>query len=224
MSQPRVGLIVVMLALASLVTTALLVMLILARTDRSHTVAESNPLFEQGLPLPPFTLTERSGAPMGTEQLSGRIWIADFIFTRCMGVCPRLTREMSHLHAALADHAARDDIRFVSITVDPEHDTPERLAAYADRFDADPQRWLFLTGERKTIWTLSRDGFKLPVADNPDDRMMPIIHTQNFILVDRRGRIRGYYDAMDPERLSRLRNDLDLLLREPAPADEAPGD
>jgi protein SCO1/2 len=99
------------------------------------------------------------------------------------------------------------EVRLVSFTVDPKHDTPEALAAYARQFEAVPGRWKFLTGERDALWTLAREGFRVGVADEEGTVDEPIAHSIRLILVDRRGVIRGYYDATDEAAVDRLLRD-----------------
>jgi protein SCO1 len=164
--------------------------------------------------LPDFSLTERSGRPVTLESLAGKVWINAFIFTYCPGPCPLITMSMEHLQEALPE---ADDLRLVTISVDPWRDTPERLSEYADRHGADPDRWLFLTGEAEAIYSLSVDGFKL-AAGKPDDADIdpghPIVHSTRLTLVDRQGRIRGYYDALDEAAVERLKADALRVLEE----------
>jgi cytochrome oxidase Cu insertion factor (SCO1/SenC/PrrC family) len=95
-------------------------------------------------------------------DLEGKLWITNFIFTNCPDVCPVMTAEMAQLQAELTDVL---ELRLVSITVDPEHDTPPVLSQYAQRFNADPARWLFLTGDKRAIYRLAKDGFRLGIVD-----------------------------------------------------------
>ena len=172
---------------------------------------------ESNLPVlaevPPFELIDRDGAVLGRDDLLGRPWINDFIFTRCAAICPRMTQEMARLADALENDV--DGLRFVSITVDPEHDTPEVLADWASRFGAGPN-WHFLTGERDDILTLARQGFLLGVDAAPTDGSAgpdPIVHSNRFVLVDAEARIRGYYDPFDPESVEKLLADVRSLPR-----------
>ena len=167
--------------------------------------------------LPPFALTNESGEPFGTSALRGKVWVADFIFTRCESICPMMTAQMKNLQTELSGDPAWEDLRLVSFSVDPEYDTPEVLAEYAADHGADESHWRFLTGTRAAIRDLSRRGFKLPVDDNPGDAAMPIVHSQQFVLVDRAGRIRGYYDSLDSERRAALVEDLAKVAAEPPP-------
>jgi cytochrome oxidase Cu insertion factor (SCO1/SenC/PrrC family) len=115
--------------------------------------------------VPDFALTNQHGQLVRRADLEGKIWIVSLIFTNCPEECPLMTAEMARLQSDLADMA---DVRLVSISVDPERDTPPILAQYADRFDADPQRWYFLTGDKRAIYRLAREGFRLGIVDPTD--------------------------------------------------------
>ena len=164
--------------------------------------------------LPPFALTDRAGESFGSAQLSDRIWVATFIFTRCTSTCPRQTARMQTLQASLAKHSLRDSLGLVSITVDPTFDTPAVLDAYATAHGADPARWHFLTGSRDEIWDLSKNGFRLDVREDPGTPEMPILHSTQMILVDTWGRIRGYYDGLSDTEFYRLERDIDAVAKE----------
>ena len=164
--------------------------------------------------LPEFVLIDQDSQPYGTDQLRGRPWIADFIFTHCPGRCPMLTREMARIQTDLRGKGW-DDVQLVSISVDPENDTPEVLAAYASKHGAQKGNWRFLTGQRDQIWSLGVDGFKLPIADTEDGFDGPILHSNKFVLADRQGRIRGYYDALEKPARAKLLRDLEIVRAEP---------
>jgi protein SCO1/2 len=159
--------------------------------------------------LPSFELVNQDAEPFGSAQLAGKIWIADFIFTTCPGPCPMISSRMSELQKPLE----KTDIHLVSFTVDPEKDTPEVLRAYAEKLNAQPKRWDFLTGSRPMIDALTRDGFKLAVSDGSDEGGMPV-HSTRVVLVDRHGVIRGYYDALAPDAVTKLLADANHLFRE----------
>src|SRR5438552_364519 len=112
--------------------------------------------------VPDFALLERSGQQVTKTDLLGKVWIASVIFTRCVEECPLVSSHMARLQDAFA---AEPDVRLVSITVDPAYDTPEVLTHYAQSFAAQPQRWLFLTGDKATIYRLVREGFRLGLLD-----------------------------------------------------------
>ena len=160
--------------------------------------------------LPAFELVERRQVPLRLEDLRGKVWVADFMYTSCVEVCPLQSAEMARLQAAFAGHG---DLRLVSISVDPERDTPAVLSDYADKFQADPGRWLFATGEPDAIARLAQEGFRLSAASFVQgDEDYTFIHSNRFVLVDRHGRIRGYYRSTDADDLVRLRRDLTILL------------
>ena len=159
--------------------------------------------------VPGFQLTNQNGQPFGSAQLSGKIWIADFIYTTCPGPCPMISSRMSELQKPLQ----KTDVHLVSFSVDPDKDTPEVLRGYADKLQAEPGRWDFATGAKSAIYKLSHDGFKLAVSDGRDAQGIPV-HSTRMVLVDRHGQIRGYYDATEPEAITKLLADTNHLLRE----------
>jgi protein SCO1/2 len=158
---------------------------------------------------PPFHLTNQDSRPFGSAQLAGKIWIADFIFTACPGPCPMISSRMSELQKPLKN----TDVHLISFTVDPEKDTPEVLRGYAEKLQAEPGRWDFLTGPKSAIYDVSSHGFKLAVADGTQENGTPV-HSTRIVLVDRRGVIRGYYDATAPDTVTKLLADTNHLLRE----------
>ena len=157
---------------------------------------------------PDFSFTERSGQTLSRKDLLGRVWIVDFIFTSCAGPCPQMSRHMQSLQTDLAD---LQSLRLVSFSVDPERDTPEVLSKYGERYGADQQRWLFLTGPMDRIYDIAIKGFKITVEAARENNQ--IIHDTRFILVDAEGAIRGYYDSASAEELQRLRQDASELVR-----------
>ena len=165
--------------------------------------------------VPVFELTEASGRPISRAELAGKLWIADFVFTSCAASCPKMTAEMARIQQGERDLA---DLRLVSFSVDPETDTPEVLRGYAARHQADPSRWLFVTGDPAKLRSLAIDGFHIPVGNgDPTQGDAPIIHSDRFVLVDRQAQIRGYYEATDGDALLKLRGDVRRLAQEPAP-------
>jgi protein SCO1 len=161
------------------------------------------------VPLPEFQLTDQRGEPFGLAKLRGKVWVADFIFTSCGVVCPKLTKRMAELQ-----HRTRnlgDAFHLVSFTVDPDNDTPERLAAYAREYRASPHRWTFLTGTLGDIETTVVKGFKTAMGkEEADPGIFSIFHGERFVLVDRKGAIRGYYEATD-EGLDQLVRDIGII-------------
>jgi len=162
--------------------------------------------------VPDFSLLERSGISINLSDLQGKIWIVNFIYTSCPDTCPLQSAEMAKLQGEL-DHEAT--FRLLSITIDPERDTLQVLSRYADRFGADPDRWLFLTGEKEDIYRLAQQGFHLsavPISNGERNDDTAFIHSSRFVLVDDKAQIRGYYISTDPDTLRRLRRDLKTLL------------
>lgn len=155
--------------------------------------------------VPDFQLTSQTGQSVDRHSLMGHVWVADFIFTTCPGPCPMMSSRMREVQTATA---ATPDVQLVSFTVDPAHDTPDALAAYAKHFLARPERWHFLTGPQSTLNHLGLDGFHLNAVDGSLD------HSTRFALVDRAARIRRYYSLTDDGFPKALLRDLDQLERE----------
>ena len=150
-----------------------------------------------------FELLASTGEAFNAEQMRGKVWVADFIFTSCNGLCPMMTDKMAELYRAFS---ADDRVHFVSLSVDPANDTPEVLAAYAARYEADTSRWHFLTGEGGKVHALATQTFKIGSLDEPLD------HSVRFILVDGEGAIRSYYLATESDDVDRLAEDISRLL------------
>lgn len=155
--------------------------------------------------LEPFALTSEKNKPFSSASLLGKVWVADFFFTSCPNPCPTMTRNMAGVAETLKDF---DDVAFVSISVDPDTDTPQVLASYGKKYGADPERWNFLTGPEEAIKTIAVEGFLVGSVDDP------IIHSPKFCLVDKRGRIRGYYTGTEDAEMDRLIADIHQLRKE----------
>ncbi len=160
--------------------------------------------------VPPFSLTERSGRVVGLGDLEGKVWVADFFYTTCPGPCPMLTSRLSELHRAAK---LLPNVAFVSISADPEKDTPEVLGKYAEKFGAD-ERWLFLTGTKDAVYGLANLGFKLGLSEDLANEREPVTHSTKLVLVDRNANVRGFYEGLTPEGASLLLSDMELLLKE----------
>jgi protein SCO1/2 len=160
--------------------------------------------------LPAFSLVAEDGKPFHKDDLLGRVWIADFVFTRCPDVCPRMTERLAAVQRALGDRAD-----LVSVSVDPAYDTPERLAAFAREHGADSPRWHFLTGDSRYVQEAVLRGFKIAFSRESED-IATLTHGVHVVLVDGRGRIRGYYDSNDADALERLQEDARRLAERPS--------
>lgn len=164
--------------------------------------------------LPAFHFVNQRGEPFGSEQLKGQVWIANFIFTRCPSICPKFTGELKKIQQRTVRDGGK--LQLVSFSVDPEFDTPEVLQAYAQKYEANPTRWTFLTGEPEQVKGTIVQGFKVALGrdeklgDNPEG----IFHGTHFVLVDGDLNIRGYYKSDDPSAVGRMVRDARLLIRE----------
>jgi len=165
------------------------------------------PELAQLYPVPDFTLTDQTDKTVTLQELKGKVWVADFIFTNCGGTCPIMTEKMRKLQQAVPA-----EIRMVSFTVDPARDTPKVLAAYAAEHGATRDRWLFLTGDKQSLYDLCVKGFKVPLDDQGGTPAEPITHSTRFVLVDKEGQIRGYYSGTEDPELMRLATDAKKLL------------
>jgi protein SCO1/2 len=178
--------------------------------------------------VPAFSLPAASGAPLDVESLRGSVWVADFIFTRCLEVCPLMTTRMKALERDLRGLPGGDAVRLVSFSVDPEHDTPEVLAEYAAKWQASPPHWTFVSGSSKEVERIVVTGFKLAVQKKPvagattakgtsagGEGSVPvdIVHANRFVLVDRTLTIRGYYDSEALPDMQALARDAARLAR-----------
>jgi len=143
-----------------------------------------------------FTLTNQLGQAVTLADLQGRVWVADIIFTRCAGPCPRMTQQMAELQKALP---ASSNARLISLTTDPVYDSPEILQRYGERYGAKAERWWFLTGAARQIADLAIDSLKLTAMEKqPEERENPadlFIHSTIFVLVDKQARLRGVFET-----------------------------
>lgn len=165
-----------------------------------------------------ITLQNQLGESVSLNSLRGKIVVADFFFTRCPSICPYLTRNMKGLQDALKikDVTKRADtsfVHFLSFSVDPERDTVAALKHYADRYGVNPDVWWLLTGPKKTIYDFALNEVKLGLQDGGtvDSNF---IHTEKFVVLDKKGIVRGYYNGLDTASLSKLAEDITLLMLE----------
>jgi protein SCO1/2 len=169
--------------------------------------------------VPAFSFVDQNGAAFGPQTLAGKPWVADFVFTRCPTICPRMTERLAALQPRLGHR-----VHLVSLSVDPAFDTPERLRAFAAAHGATSTRWHFLTGDTASVQRAVTDGFKITLArEGPEDDFLSIVHGVHVVLVDGEGQIRGYYDSTDPEALDRLVEDAARLGGSSPPGHPDPG-
>jgi protein SCO1/2 len=147
-------------------------------------------------PVADFALTNQDGRTVTLADLSNHVWVADIIFSRCPGSCPVMTREMALLQAALPPAS---QARLVTLTTDPDFDTPAVLKRYGERFEADSNRWMFLTGAKLDLATLAANSLKLTaVPIKPEDQKNPadlFVHSTIFVIVDKHARLRGTFET-----------------------------
>lgn len=162
--------------------------------------------------IPPFSLIDQDGKTVDQSIVKGKIYVASFFFTRCGTVCPRISSQLTRVQDIFRKNP---DLVFLSHSVDPEHDRPAQLKAYATKYEAIPGKWYFLTGDKAAIYKLAMRGYYLPAVDagvkdgNPDETF---IHSEKLVLVDKQGIVRGFYDGTDKEDVDRLVLEIRVLL------------
>ncbi len=168
----------------------------------------------QGHTIRYFELKNQLGETVTGKELDGKIYVADFFFTTCGGICPKMTKQMVRIQNEFEDD---DRVMLVSHSVTPEHDTVEVMKKYADKYGADHKKWLFLTGNKKEIYGLARRAYfivKAAKEGEDDGSGSDFIHTENFVLIDAKKRIRGYYSGIRESSVDSLMNDIRQLLEE----------
>jgi protein SCO1 len=187
-----------------LLTAAIVVIAITGCPGPGRSTSATAPMTDSlDIPVPPFEFTERSGTPIRNATLAGKVWIASFVFTRCSGPCPATSATMARLQDELKDMPG---VMLVTFTIDPARDTRADLNAYADRYRADPARWLFATGDEAAMHSFATQGFKLLAKRADTATPKPgeeFDHSSKLALVNGSGMIVAYYDGMavDPAAL-----------------------
>ena len=159
--------------------------------------------------LPEFSFTERTGKEYGSKDLRNKVWVGSFIFSSCTAQCPLIITQLQKIQGFLR---FKSNFRIISFTLDPITDTPQRLSIYADNAKADPFKWLFLTAENRKTQALVQKGFMLPSVES-EKAEGDIVHSSKLVLVDGGGRVRGYYDSLEPIEMKRLLKDAKNLIR-----------
>lgn len=171
--------------------------------DADQDPADQGPIVEEELPegwLREFQLTERSGREVTSSSLLGQPYVVSFFFSTCPSVCVMQNQKVQQLQTAFAGQP----IRFVAISVDPTVDTPEKLREYADRYKADPEQWLFLTGDLLHIRRVGGEMYRVAVDEK--------FHTEKFILVDAEGKVKDYYTWTEPRQFEKLKAEIESML------------
>jgi len=156
-----------------------------------------------------FSFTNQEGRTITNEDVKGKIYVAEYFFTTCTGICPKMNANMEKVYAAYKD---KPNFRILSHTVDPEYDSIKVLKAYAEKHGADPKNWWFLTGSKKELYSLARQGYLVDDGTNKGDE--DFVHTQWFALVDGEGRVRGLYEGTKKPDIDKLIADIDRLMNE----------
>jgi protein SCO1/2 len=157
-----------------------------------------------------FSFVNQDGQTVTQKDLDGSVYVTDFFFTTCHSICPIMSTQMERV---VEKFKGNNEVKFISHTVDPDIDTVEQLKRYAIKHNADTKQWMFVTGSKKELYDIARTSYLLDAQKGdggPDD----FIHTQNFALIDKDKRIRGYYDGTDSTEVNRLIKDIDVLLAE----------
>ena len=157
-----------------------------------------------------FSLINQLGDTITLDSLKGKIYVADFFFTRCPTICPVMSKNLELVQEAYADEPT---LMILSHSVTPDADSVPVMFTYAEDHRADHNKWWFLTGSKPEIYRLARKSY-FSVLDEGDGGMQDFIHTENFVLVDKERRLRGYYDGTKGEEIERLIDDIEVLLEE----------
>ena len=161
--------------------------------------------------IPPFSLTDQSGQTINQEQLLGNIYIANFFFTACPGICPKMTANLIGIQDTFADEPI---VKILSHSVAPSVDTVEQLKSYAEQNQIDNSKWHLLTGAQESIYTLARKSYFADKAIGFNKSTEEFLHTENFVLIDTEGHIRGVYNGVRALDMQRLTTDIETLLKE----------
>jgi protein SCO1/2 len=189
--------------LVIIVALALTLLIVAPMARRARQAGPTTPALPMLSRVTPFSLTDSTSHTFGLAQLKNKIWVATFFFTTCPTLCPIMMNSMARLYDT---YEGNPDVHFVGVSVNPQYDSPTILADYGESYGADPAQWHFLTGSLKAIEHLSVKGLKVGTKDDP------INHSAYLVLVDRSGRIRGYYDGQDDAAVDRLREAIAQLL------------
>ncbi len=162
--------------------------------------------------VPDYELISENGQRFGSKELNGRVYLANFIFSRCPSICPKMLGELQKVQKRIKGTGQK--VAIVTFTVDPEHDNERVLFDLARKYDANPFSWTFLTGtDKEALFLLYRDGFKVGVEQNPQD-LFDIAHSEKIVLVDQSNRVRGYY-TFEENSINQLMIDVGLLINRP---------
>lgn len=167
----------------------------------------------------PFTFINQSGLPVTERDVAGKVYVAEYFFTTCKGICPKMNSNMRKVYEAFK---TEKDFLILSHTVDPERDTAGRMKQYADSLGVSGGNWIFLTGSKDSLYHAARVSYLLDDPQNDNTKIdEQFIHTQFFALVDKNGQVRKIYDGLKSEELEELMKDVPKLLKEKGPTNFA---
>jgi len=182
---------------------------VFALYSRQAALNKEEPLPILGEVNTPFEFQNQWGETITRDTFKGKVWVAYFFFTTCPSICPIMNRNAIDVQT---EFAKNPDVLMAGFTVDPENDTVAVLKKWSERHKAQRGKWHFLTGKRETLYNLSRETFKL--GAEPGGKDHPIVHSDKLVLIDRQGRIRGYYSGVNREEVQRLLQDIYRVLEE----------
>jgi protein SCO1/2 len=167
---------------------------------------------EEGHKARGFSFINQEGQTVTEDAVKGKIFVVEYFFTTCKGICPKMNENMDKVYQAFLGN---DNVKILSHTVDPKKDTVAAMKEYSLRFDADPKQWIFLTGDKKELYDMARYSYLVTAADDTAvvDIQSDFIHTDRFVLVDREGHIRGQYKGTDMGDVNQLIGDIKELLK-----------
>ena len=171
--------------------------------ERMSELPELPVLGPEGHTVPPFAFLDSDSAEFSHHDCANQLRVIDFFFTTCPTICPIMSSQMARLQAGIEERGLKGDVRLISHSVDPEQDTPSQLKAYGERLGQDPEIWKLLTGDKEDLYDLARNGYFLTAIES-DTAAGGIFHSDIFALIDRAGKIRGYYDGTDTEEVDQL--------------------
>lgn len=159
-----------------------------------------------------FSFLNQDGKTITEKDVEGKIYVIEYFFTTCQGICPIMNENMVEVYKAFRND---NEFAILSHTVDPEVDTVEQMKNYSTKFDADPQRWMFLTGQKNSLYQMAIEDYLIPIADSTVEKINPeFIHTQKFVLIDKEKSVRGFYDGTEKSSVKKLIEDIKELKKE----------
>lgn len=161
--------------------------------------------------IPPFRFTSQDGKEVTDKDFEGKVYIVDFFFSRCPDICPTMTAELVRVQEAFKD---AEEVKMLSFSVDPAHDSVEVLKEYATKFAINTKQWSLVTGDKKEIYNMARCGYFISARENSSPIAVDFVHSDKVVLIDKEKRIRGYYSGTSRKEIDRLITEIQILLKE----------